>query len=246
MSWDAFEISEALIGEAIKSGEGYYARERQFITLPENTVYEAGYGFYMSARLVGDGRIRLPDDYHVELQMEPSARAPGRRYKRYKLTGRDIKESVLLPYRHRLAEEERAREITREKRNERIKGNIVYGQYEGNRYGDQGDLFKDYFFFNGKRYYNCRYDKVANVRVDFIVMEDVSKRFYDEMVDEIEKRLRPYFCVRDCIDGLRAIVDPDERTLHLISLLERENEQALKDLQVFLAEKRRNQKMNRR
>lgn len=237
MGWDYFEIGKDLVGEPVKSGEGFYAHERQFITLPANEAYVAGYGFYISSRLAGDDYIRLPDDYNVVLQMSPGAREPGKRYKRYKLTGREIKDSVFLPYRLKRDEEEMAKEIARNKRNEKVMGKIVYGQYEGNQYGDYGDLFKAYFFCNGKRYYNYMHEKVANVRVDFVVIEDVSKRLFDEMVEEIKTRLRSYVCIRDCIEGLRAIQEPDERTVNMISLLRRENEQTLGELRDFLKKK---------
>ena len=98
LDWDIFELESGLISDVIKSGSGYYERESRFVMLPKNKIYEDGYGFYMSAKLAGKNSLSIPDDFKVELQMSPETREPGKRYKRYKLTGKEIKEAVFLPY----------------------------------------------------------------------------------------------------------------------------------------------------
>ena len=43
MSWDDYRLGKEYIGETIDKGFGY---SQNFITLPENQVYDSGYGFF--------------------------------------------------------------------------------------------------------------------------------------------------------------------------------------------------------
>ena len=45
MSWDDYRLGKEYIGETIDKGFGY---SQNFITLPENQVYDSGYGFFIS------------------------------------------------------------------------------------------------------------------------------------------------------------------------------------------------------
>lgn len=229
MAWHDFEIDKELIGEVKGSGSMY---ESRFITLPENEVYESGYGFFMGVKLVSswNGTISIPDGYKMELQMSPELREPGKRYKRYKLTGQEIKETVFFPYQKKQAELEKKKAQERDRRNRKVMGRIVYGYYRGNTYLGRPDYAPDYFFFNGSRYYNRTHEKVQNVKEEFTVMKGVSKYFFDIKIEEIEKRLRGFLCVRGCLESLKQIKDPDERTQNMISFMESEYEQFLEDL----------------
>lgn len=237
--WDSFDLKKDLIGEPLKSGDGFYQRESRFITLPENDVYESGYGFYMSSKLVNDreGHISLPDDYKIDLQMSPAAREQGKRYKRFKLTGREIKEAVFFPDAKRREEAEEAKRKEHDRRNSRVIGRIVYGCYQGNRYGDLPDYRPDYFFFNGNRYYNQKHEKVLNVEEVFTVMDGVSKYFFERMVDTIKERLAAYLCIRECIEKLRKIDGPDEKTVSIIFSLQAENDEIMETLRSDLQKK---------
>lgn len=95
MSWDDYRLGKEYIGETIDKGFGY---SQNFITLPENQVYDSGYGFFISSKRASEEEISLPDDYKVELIMNPELREEGNRYKRYKISGLELKEQVLEPY----------------------------------------------------------------------------------------------------------------------------------------------------
>lgn len=236
MSWDEFYIDKSLVGERVESGRDYRGNPlyvSHFILLPPNNVYATGYGFYLSAKLVDeeDGHIKLSDDYKVELQMSPSAREPDKRYKRYKLSGAEIKEQVFTPFAEIEAQREKAKAEARDKRNRRVMGSIVYGKYTGNHYGDQGDLSCDYFFFNGSRYYSRCHEKVSNVRVSFTVIENASKYFFDANVESIEDKLRGYVRMLSCIEQLRAVAQPDGETKDAIAFLQKQCATILKRVQ---------------
>lgn len=243
MIWDTFRLKKDLVGEKIDNG--MYAS--RFITLPANDTYESGYGFLISDKLVDieDGVyvIALPDDYNVQLQMSPTEREPGKRYKRYKLTGTEIKDAVFFPYAAvRAAEEEaerRKKEEEQTKRDKKIIGKIVYGRYLGNSYGDDGDFYCDFFFYNGKRYYNHRHDKVQNVRALYTVMDGVSKYFFDTANDLIKKRANVVSHLVECANKLRKIAEPDETCLNTISLLDNEIERILETVRTDLQDERK-------
>lgn len=235
LSWDSFELENELSSEIIKSGSGYYERESRFITLPKNTIYEDGYGFYVSAKLAGKTSISIPDDLKVDLQVSPEARVPGKRYKRYKLTGKEIKEAVFFPYQQAQAEREKERENERQQRNKRVLGNIVYGQYLGNFYEGRADCMYDAFFWNGVRYYNPNHQKVQNVKVAFHIIDGVSKHFFDSSVDLIRDRLEVYRSVGDSLKILKDIKNPSERLQDIVRLLEEEKDGTIDQLQAELA-----------
>ena len=138
MSWDDYRLGKEYIGETIDQGFGY---SQNFITLPENHVYDSGYGFFISSKLASEEEISLPDDYKVELIMNPELREEGKRYKRYKISGLELKEQVLEPYMDVLLEKQIKAQKEKDRRNKKVMGNIVYGYYKGSIYAP-ADLLK--------------------------------------------------------------------------------------------------------
>ena len=122
MSWDDYRLGKEYIGETIDKGFGY---SQNFITLPENQVYDSGYGFFISSKLASEEEISLPDDYKVELIMNPELREEGKRYKRYKISGLELKEQVLEPYMDVLLEKQIKAQKEKDRRNKKVMGNIV-------------------------------------------------------------------------------------------------------------------------
>ena len=235
MAWHTFELDSKLISGVLTSGTGYYQRERKFITLPKNERYDEGYGFYISACLAGKISISIPDDLKLEIQMSPEERVPGKRYKRYRLNGKEIKESVFFPYQQEQAEREKERECERQRRNKGVLGNIVCGHYYGNSYGGNPDGDYAAFFWNGVRYYNPNHQKVQNVKVAFQIIEGVSQHFFDDSIELIDSRLEVYHSVNDSLKILKGIENPSESLRNIARLLEKERDGTIEQLQAELA-----------
>lgn len=207
--WYGYKLDQNLISEPIKSGSGPFERESVFVTLPENDTYPEGYGFFLSFKLLSWGNtISIPDDLKVNLQMSPSRRVPGRRYKRYKLIGQQLVETVLEPHRQSVEAQEKAEQVRLDKKNRKIVGDVVWGWYRGNRYTDAADATPDCFFYNGNRYYNGKREKVANVTTHVVIARGVSKYAFDQLKDAIRKRMSDWKELCVAIEALYRISCP--------------------------------------
>ena len=221
MFWSDIRVGKKLIGEPVERSVGY---EYCFVTLPKNNLYDKGYGFFISAKLVMTDCFSLPDDYKVELQMNPSLREDKKRYKRYKLTGAELKETVLEPYIVDLKEEctkrEAEKRAERDRRNKKVFGRVVYGRYQGNNYGESGDSCADFYFVHDGIFYNGRHQKVANVTVKFVVAENASKYLFESVVDLLRGRIGDWNRIDNAVSELRKVTDSVEGVESAIYQLE--------------------------
>lgn len=180
-------LEKSLIGEEETTGLEYYIRKRRFITLPENDIYGKDYGFYISGELTDvyemAGYIRLPDDYKVELQKNPAKRTKGERNKRYKLTGKELKETVLFPYEKEVVERLKKAKEAEDYKNKKIIGDIVVAtDFGGRSFLDRGDngFYKYYFKPKNLQSYHLgnKTKRKERMMVYCVVATDVSKYQY--------------------------------------------------------------------
>lgn len=218
MSWDDYRLGKEYIGETIDKGFGY---SQNFITLPENQVYDSGYGFFISSKLASEEEISLPDDYKVELIMNTELREEGKRYKRYKISGLELKEQVLETYMDVLLEKQIKAQKEKDRRNKKVMGNIVYGYYKGSIYAP-ADLLSTYFFVHDGIFYNREHQKVRNVTVEFTVMENVSKYFYDRIVSVLRIEMADWLIISKSIEQLKRVAQTNEKIRQIILQLEEE------------------------
>jgi len=102
-NWETVILEPALKGEMFTSGSGYYEKEYVYIKIPVSEKYD-NYCFAISAKLVDD--VSQPELLYINLCMEaeyvlqkaPEHREDGKRYKRYKMTGKELYETVLEAY----------------------------------------------------------------------------------------------------------------------------------------------------
>lgn len=221
--WKNIKIEDKLIGQPIENNLGLVYC---FITLPENDLYENGYGFFISNKLMCEDSILISDDFKVELQMNPVLRDAKKRYKRFKLFGKELMETILLPHMAKLEaklEAEKARkEAERNRRNKKVFGRIVYGRYLGNTYGEDGDSTCDVYFVRNGIYYNGRdnHEKVENVKIKFVIADNASKYDYEQRVDFLRERIKDWERIDKAVSELREIKSSDERLVSILCQLE--------------------------
>lgn len=232
--WKNIRIEDNLIGKPI---ENDFGMARHFITLPKNALYENGYGFFISDRLVTEDGILISDDFNVELQMNPSLREGNKRYKRFKLLGEELIESVLFPHmvemEARMEAEQARKEAERNKRNKRVLGRIVYGRYLGNTYGEDADNYYDFYFARNGIYYNGRdkHEKVENVKAKFVVTDNASKYDYEQNVEFFRDRIKDWERIEKAISELQEVKSSDECLTPILCQLEGYKQSIIDELQ---------------
>lgn len=229
--WNDIQLDKKLFGDPVENNWGY---SYTFITLPDNDTYDEGYGFSISSKLVGTSTFSLPNDYKIELQKAPALRQPRKRYKRYKMTGLELKETVLKNYivdlRAEAAERLEKEKADRDRRNKKIIGRIVYGRYVGNHYGQSMELYSDYFFDHKGSFSNSRHDKVRNVRVELVIIDNVSKYCYQKSIDMISAKLKDWHRLNNAIEELQKLNNPDDCVQPIICQLEENKKSIMNNL----------------
>ena len=221
--WHNIKFNKKLIGDPVANDFG---RAYCFVSLPKNNSFPEGYGFLISDTLITEEGILLSDDYNVELKMNPTLREGNKRYKRFKLDGKELMETILFPYITELeaelkAEEER-KEAERNKRNQKTLGRVVYGKYLGNRYGEEADTSYDFYFVRNGVYYNGqgKHEKVENVKVDFVVANNASKFDYEQNVGVLRECMKDYNRFERAVSELTAVKEPPECLSSIICQLD--------------------------
>lgn len=184
-SWKDISISEELIGETIEKGKDMWKKEYTYIMLPKGYGYD-GYCFLLSDNCVHDGYISINSDMKIELFYAPDKREEDKKYKRYKLTGKELFDKVFkdyeVNYERKYAERVKKEALAKEKRDKSIIGTIYCGVYQGNAYNDMDFKYtkdmtmKAYFSANGSStYMNSKFQKVQNMKIKFVIKKEVSR-----------------------------------------------------------------------
>lgn len=233
--WNDIRLSKKLIGKPIENNWGY---SYTFITLPKNETYDDDYGFFISSKLIYLSTFSLPNDYKVELQKNPDLRESGKRYKRYKMSGLKLKETILKNYIVDLQAESSERlkneNDDKDSRNKKIIGRIIYGRYLGNRYGRDMEWYSDYFFDHNGSFSNSIYEKVRNVKVELVIADNISKYCYEKTYDSIVSQLIDFHRIRNVIDELAKLKQPDSFTQPIISQLDERRSEILNNLKQYI------------
>lgn len=222
--WENVILPPVLMGETFTSGGGYYEKEYVYIKIPYSEKYDH-YCFAISSKLVDATSepellyINLCMDAEYVLQKDAEYREEGKRYKRYKMTGKELYDTVLevceddfLIKRQKEAE---TKEKERTKREKKVMGYIVYGVYKGNNYGDKGDLVENYFFENKQTgtYFNQYHEKVSNVQVTYRINKQISKHFFRNNMNVLREKLQKWIWMQktlECQNALLSVLEDDE------------------------------------
>ncbi len=234
--WHNIIVGKDLIGECIDKGSGYWKKSYTYINIPDG-YYEPwnGYCFLLSSSCVWETTITLEDDMKIELFMQQHLREDGKRYKRYHVTGKELIDNVFCNYEDTICKAEMNRTIkerqAREKRNRKVIGDIVYGTYVGNSYGDKGDITPTYFFQHDGVFFNAYHSKVRNVCVEYTVFENVSKYFFEKTIDLISTIFSDYIVISEAEKKLKCLEHTSYDISVAIDLLEKEKENIMKKLE---------------
>lgn len=216
-NWENVILDPVLLGETFTSGSGYYEKEYTYIRIPVSEKYEH-YCFALSSKLVDVESD--PEQLYITLcmaaeyilQKDPEYRETGKRYKRYKLTGQELYESVLEvcedDFLRKTWQNRESKEKERAKREKRIKGYIVYGHYKGNTYGDKGDLAANYFFENKQTgtYFNQYHERVSNVQVQYRINKKISKHFFRSNMNVLHEKLQKWMWMKKTLESQNALL----------------------------------------
>ena len=93
----------------------------------------------------------------------------------------------------------------------------------------------DYYFVHDGIFYNKRHQRVHNVIVEFPVIENVSKYYYEQVVEAIRSRLHDWHCLRNSLDCLKSIKQPDEKTEVITLQLEESMQKIMEKLRADFA-----------
>lgn len=201
--WQLVSLNPALKGETFTSGSGYYEKEYIYINIPTSDKYDH-YCFAISTKLVDAESspdflyINLCLDAEYTLQKALEYRGEGKRYKRYKMCGKELYEAILEEceddYFKQWQQDTQRKEQNRIKRENKVMGHIVYGHYKGNTYGQWADISETFFFENTetKTYFNKHHDKVSNVVVKYRIEKPVSKAYFREIEPNIFEKLNKW------------------------------------------------------
>jgi len=215
-SWREINIDSEFIGEKITKSSGYYEKEYRYIKIPTGYGYD-GYVFLLAESIVGHLSelnlwwFSICDDMKIELFYDPELREPGKRYKRYKITGHELVETVFEAYERNFEneceEQLKAERIAKEKRDKANVGTVICGRYTGNIYGNEYNNYnyQKYLsaFFQSKSgtYSNHTYQKVQNVKRDFTIME-MTKYHFLRFEDIINAYISEYEMYKNMYDAL--------------------------------------------
>lgn len=199
--WKDIEIPIDLTGDNVTKGSGTWEKEYTYIKVPHGYGYD-GYCFLLSSTCVhyGTGKdswwFSICHDMKIELIYDPELRESGKRYKRYKLTGRELFNNIFKDYEVNFKkeyEERRKREETEKEIKDRKNiGTIVAGRYTGNVYQNKNEKYRSEYalkaYFSGNKtmtYSNKKFDKVRNIKEEFVICENISKYHFLKYEDII-------------------------------------------------------------
>lgn len=206
--WKDIELNSDLIGDTITKGSDTWEKEYTYIKIPEGYGYD-NYCFLLSSKCVHISEneklylsyFSICHDMKIELIISPEFKENGKRYKRYKLSGRELFNTIFKDYEINFHKEyyERARKEQEEKdkKNKKKMGRCICGKYNGNfSVYDTGNkympesCFKAFFQLeDGSRYSNKKFNKVENVKVIFEISSDISKYEFDKWEEIINAYL---------------------------------------------------------
>lgn len=213
--WHNIFLDKKYIGETISKGTSYLVKDYTYIHIPDERYIN--YTFLLSTRCISEATTRkdafmlsIADDMNIELFYHPDFRESGTRYKRYKMTGKELVEDILAPYEDNLLqdwiEREKKQKKERDRRNKRVIGNIVYGQYLGNIYNqDDKDIRSHYYFEHDGIFYRPPRQKVKNVKVEQVIFENVSKYLFDTCSPLLPDFLQKHRYVQSALRELQNI-----------------------------------------
>ena len=207
--WKEIRVLGDLIGETITKGTGIYEKEYRYICAPPGSTYE-GYVFFLAESLVNlrgeRGNLRwsftICHDMKIELFYSPELREEGKRYKRYKMSGHELYETVFREHEEWLLKEEEIKlheeKDKQEKKHKSKIGKIICGRYMGNMYAyrdckyTQQAYLSVFFTTNNSTYSNGRFEKVQNVKYEFVIAENVSKHYFLQNEANIKAYISDY------------------------------------------------------
>lgn len=214
--WKDVRIPSSLVGDCVTKGTGRWEKDYTYIKIPQGFGYD-GYCFLLSSACVHLGSdywwFSICHDMRIELIYDVELREDGKRYKRYKLSGRELYDTVFKEYEVNFKKESDEREAkkqaAKEKHDKSTMGKIVCAMYEGNFYPDDNlkylrDFsYKAYFIgYNASTYCNHKFDKVRNVKVNFVVFENISKYHFLQYETIINAYLSDFSMYMDMIHSL--------------------------------------------
>ena len=201
MDWIKAEIDKSLLIAEVTRGKGIFEKSYFVVKVPDGYGYD-GYCFQHSKSLVERGEhcyITFHREMKMELFLSEEKREEGKRYKRFKMDGQMLFDSVFSQYECAFKAERISRE---EQHQKKTIGSVVCGRYSGNnfdprntRYHEQDDL-KVWFKSESGRFSNSEFKKVQNVKVEFEIKDNVSKFEFFKNEKKINVYLHDYqwFC----------------------------------------------------
>lgn len=215
--WCKILIEGSLIGDEFTTGSGYYERTYCYISIPEGYGYD-GYCFKLSVNCIDYNpqtslyKMSIRHDMRIELMYNPELREPGKRYPRYKMFGEELVAKIFDKYENDLlvflSEEEKRKKEKQIQLDKECFGRIVCGLYKGNFYDDDPKYDPDmvyhaYFTSTKGVYRNSVYEKVRNVKVEFEICENVSRHFFYQQ----EEQLNRFLATKTMYEDIRAQLD---------------------------------------
>ena len=228
---------EDLIGKTIEKGSGWYKKEYVYIKIPKGYGYD-NYCFLLSKKCIVDNYIDIAENMNIELIYDNDFREAGKRYARYKFSGKELQEKIFELYEddcYAIKEKKHADKI---KRNKEKLGNCICGIYQGNnslfdhelKYR-KDDFYTAYFRYNN-RYSNQHFSRVENVKVIFSIDIEISKNDFDELEKDINKYLGWYGQLEKNANlGISSIDEIKEITTTLCELSKKGMEETKKALE---------------
>lgn len=208
MGWKDIELEYDLIGEQFTKGSGMWEKNYRYISIPNGYGYD-NYVFMLSEKLIclepdsnNLSYFSVCDDMNFELLYNPSLRETGKKYKRYKLSAKELYKKIFEPYESVL---EQIKDEAREKINNRNRskiGKIICGRYTGNIYGtpynkyNYQNSFCSFFTMDRHIFSNNTFEKVQNVQVEFVIIDNISKYDflrYESLINEYISDYNLYF-----------------------------------------------------
>ena len=105
IGWKDISLDDDLIGETITKGSGMWQKDYVYIKIPKGYGYD-NYCFLLSAKCVHISNDKkaygsyfsIAHNMDIELIYDPDMREAGKKYKRYKLKGYELFDSIFDGY----------------------------------------------------------------------------------------------------------------------------------------------------
>ena len=186
--WKSFEIPAKLVGEERISQSAYVTTYQTEILLPKKSEY-SGYHFWHPSKLVSGNfsmaKIIYNDTFTFTLVKKD--REPGKRYKRYKLTAKELAAVYELE-----VTKEKAKQKKKEQTRRAQIGTVeVVESYIGN----SGYLVEFIFRFGKKAYYGngMKAERIsADIRKQKVIVENIQRGIFEDAYNDL-KILRDEF-----------------------------------------------------